>query len=116
MIGGELFVPKLPSYNIIDLAKAIAPNAKIKIIGVREGEKIHEEMISQYDSINSFEHEDRFVILPNSKYLNWNSTYYQKKFKSSKRCKEGFSYNSFTNKDYLSIAKIRKILKNEKLL
>ena len=51
-VGGELFVPKIPSYNILDIAKAIAPNVKLKIVGIRPGEKLHEEMITETDSLN----------------------------------------------------------------
>ena len=68
MIGGELFVPKIPSYRILDVVKAIAPKAKIKIVGIRPGEKIHEEMITKSDSLNTFEFKKYFVILPNSDY------------------------------------------------
>ena len=62
--GGELFIPKIPSYNIMDLAKAIDKNCKIKIIGIRPGEKIHEEMISISDSNNTYDIGNYFVILP----------------------------------------------------
>tara|TARA_Y100000591_G_C21839043_1_gene704397 strand:+ start:1079 stop:2101 length:1023 start_codon:yes stop_codon:yes gene_type:complete len=116
MMGGELFVPKLPSYNIIDLAKAIAPKAKIKIIGIREGEKLHEEMITAYDAPNTVEHKNKYVVLPNSKYINWGLKEYKKRFKSIKLCKEGFSYNSYDNENYLSVSKLRKILKIENLI
>ena len=57
-IGGEIFVPKLQSFNILDLAKAISPNSKYKIIGIREGEKLHEEMITLSDSINTLENKN----------------------------------------------------------
>ena len=60
--GGEIFVPKLPSYRITDMAKAIAPNCKIKIIGIRPGEKIHEEMITKSDSNYTLEFNDHFII------------------------------------------------------
>ena len=64
MWGGELFIPKIPSYRLTDLAKAIAPDCKIKIVGIRPGEKIHEKMISFSDSLNTVEFKDYFVILP----------------------------------------------------
>ena len=63
---GEIFVPKLQSFNILDLAKAISPNSKYKIIGIREGEKLHEEMITLSDSINTLENKKFYIILPNN--------------------------------------------------
>ena len=73
MWGGELFIPKIPSYRLTDLAKAIAPDCKIKIVGIRPGEKIHEKMISFSDSLNTVEFKDYFVILPAYReYLQWN--------------------------------------------
>ena len=66
MWGGEIFVPKIPSYKIIDIAKAISTKAKLKFVGIRAGEKLHEEMISRHDSINTIEYNKYFVIAPNS--------------------------------------------------
>ena len=63
-IGGEIFVPKIPSYKILDLAKAICPNCKIKIIGIRSGEKLHEELVSIGESQNTLETKNYFIILP----------------------------------------------------
>lgn len=105
-IGGEIFVPKLPSYNILDLAKAIAPNAKYKIIGIREGEKIHEEMITKSDSLNTLESKNFYIILPNK----INTMKFIKKFKA-KKINKMFSYNSLENKEKLSIAQIRNLIK-----
>ena len=116
MFGGELFVPKLPSYNIMDLARAIAPNAKIKIIGIREGEKLHEEMITSHDSNNTVEHKNRYVVLPNSKYLSWNLNNYRKKYKSIRFCEDGFSYNSLTNNNFLTVSELRKLLNKQKFI
>ena len=65
MVGGEIFVPKIPSYNIMDLVRAINNKPKIKFVGIRPGEKLHEEMISEHDSLNTLEAKDHFVILPN---------------------------------------------------
>ena len=64
LIGGELLIPKLPSYKIMDLAKAISPKCKTPIIGIRPGEKIHEEMVSSSDSQNTVELKDFYIILP----------------------------------------------------
>ena len=62
--GGEIFVPKIPSYNIIDVAKAVAPECEIKFVGIRPGEKIHEEMITSSDSFNTYDLGKYYSILP----------------------------------------------------
>ena len=110
MWGGEIFVPKIPSYRILDLVKAINPKAKIKIKGVRPGEKIDEEMISVNDAPNTLENKKYYVIIPNSKFLNWNIKDYKKRDKAFKFCPAGFSYNSRTNKVFLKPSEIRKII------
>ena len=112
-IGGEIFVPKIPSYKILDLAKAIAPKAKINIIGTRPGEKIHEELITESESGNAVELKKYFVILTslitdsNGKALKnyWNS-------KKNKKIKKEFSYKSNTNNDFLSVENIKKLIKS----
>ena len=71
MWGGEIFVPKIPSYRIMDLAKAISPSAKFKFVGIRPGEKIHEEMISTNESLNTVEFKNYFAIIPKSDFINW---------------------------------------------
>jgi UDP-N-acetylglucosamine 4,6-dehydratase (inverting) len=113
MVGGELFVPKIPSLRIIDLAKAIAPKAKIKITGLRPGEKIHEEMITETDGLSTYEFKDYFVITSDFKY-----TLVAKKGLTNhliamggKKCKRGFSYKSNSNKTFLTVSQIKKILK-----
>jgi|TARA_B110000027_G_scaffold130843_1_gene154238 UDP-N-acetylglucosamine 4,6-dehydratase (inverting) len=111
-IGGEIFVPKIPSYKILDLAKTIAPEAKINIIGTRPGEKIHEELITESESGNAVELKKYFVILTslitdsNGKALKnyWNS-------KKNKKIKKEFSYKSNTNNDFLSVENIKKLIK-----
>ena len=105
-VGGEIFVPKLQSYNILDLAKAISPNSKYKIIGIREGEKLHEEMITKSDSINTLENKKFYVILPN----NVDAKKFERKFRA-KRVSNMFSYNSLENKQRLNIFQIRKLIK-----
>tara|TARA_Y100001935_G_C17263096_1_gene487576 strand:- start:153 stop:1133 length:981 start_codon:yes stop_codon:yes gene_type:complete len=104
-IGGEIFVPKLQSYNILDLAKAISPNSKYKTIGIREGEKLHEEMITKSDSLNTLENKKFYIILPN----NVDIAKFKKKFKANKVSKM-FSYNSLENKQRLNISQIRKLI------
>ena len=103
-VGGEVFVPKLKSYKILDLAKAINKNAKIKIVGTRKGEKINEELISSYDSKNTFESENFYIIFTNDNYKN--------KMLKFKKVKENFSYKSDMCKFY-SIKQLELKIKNE---
>jgi len=112
MWGGELFVPKIPSYKILDVAKAIAPDCKIEIVGIRPGEKLHEEMITETDALNSVEFEKYFVILPST--ILWNIEKFRKESNNSegKMCVFGFSYNSGTNSDFLNINDLKNLIKN----
>lgn len=103
MKGGEIFVPKIPSFKVTDLIKALSNKPKIKLIGIRPGEKLHEEMITFSDSFHTIEKKDKYIILPE---ISGNTL---KKIKT-------FSYNSLDNKDFLSVQKIRKILVDNKLL
>jgi len=113
MWGGELFVPKIPSYRIIDVAKAIAPKAKYEFIGIRPGEKLHEEMITKTDSFNSVEFSDYYVVLPSIPL--WNIEKFKKESDSNigKDCEYGFSYNSGTNDEFLSVDDLKKLIKND---
>ena len=115
MQGGELFVPKIPSYKLTDLIKALMPSKKIKIIGIRPGEKIHEEMISPDEARNTIEFNKLFVVLPRSlfKHRNFEKKLLEKigKFKS---CKSGFSYRSDTNKHFLKSIEIKRIVEQNK--
>ena len=112
MWGGELFVPKIPSYRILDVAKAIAPNCELKIVGIRPGEKLHEEMITKTDAMNCIEFEKYFVILPSTKL--WDISKFMKESNSSigKMCKYGFSYDSGTNDQFLNIADLKRLIQN----
>lgn len=112
MWGGEIFVPKIPSYRLEDLVKAIAPRNKIKIIGLRPGEKIHEEMISTSDAVNTIEYKKYFIITPYSKFIGWNKKKYMKFNKNGKNCDSEFSYNSYNNKQYLTSNQIKKLIKS----
>ncbi|MAJ05450.1 MAG: UDP-N-acetylglucosamine 4,6-dehydratase (inverting) [Crocinitomicaceae bacterium] len=105
--GGEIFVPKIPSYNIMDLAKAIDPNCKIKVIGIRPGEKVHEEMISSSDSYNTYDIGRYYTILPNT--VKWNVKEFIEKFKA-KKVPIGFNYNSKENDSFLSVEKLRALI------
>ena len=110
MWGGELFVPKIPSYRISDVAKAISPDAKIKIIGIRPGEKLHEEMITQTDSLNAVEFDDYYVILPSMKLWNIEDFLQKSNNKKGKICEHGFSYNSGDNKHFLTQVELKSLI------
>ena len=115
MWGGELFVPKIPSYRISDVAKAFAPNCKIRVLGLRPGEKMHEEMITSSDSYNTLEYKDYYVILPSTReFLSWKVEDFVKNKKNSicRKCKENFSYNSLQNDQYLNISQLKALVKN----
>ena len=109
MQGGELFVPKIPSMNILDLSKAIAPEAKIKIVGIRPGEKIHEVMISADDAVNTLEFDSYFVIQPAHPWFD-NLEYI--KINGGRQVENGFTYSSGNNTEWLTIEELRKIVKN----
>ncbi len=105
--GGEIFVPKIPSYKILDLAKAIDPKCKIKFIGIRAGEKIHEEMISVSEGYNTIDLGKYYSIIPS--FSDYSIDKYIKKF-GGKRVKNKFSYNSFENENYLSVKQLKKLI------
>ena len=109
MWGGEIFVPKIPSYKIGDLAKAICPTSKVKIIGIRPGEKVNEEMVSEHDSINTIETKDSYIITPSLKLRNFKKEYL-KKNKFAKSCKKNFSYNSKDNSKFLTVGEIKNLI------
>jgi len=113
MWGGELFVPKLKSYFVTDLAKAAAPKTKHKIVGIRPGEKIHEEMITVSDSLKTVEFKKYYVILPDKKFVNWSTKKYLSKNKSDigKYVSENFSYDSKNNPSQLLVSDLKKIIK-----
>jgi len=112
MWGGELFVPKIPSYNILDVAKAIAPDCKHKIVGIRPGEKLHEEMITESDAMNTIEFDDYYVIVPSIGI--WSKTKFQNQSNGDigKPCPDGFSYNSKLNEHFLSVEEIRDLIES----
>lgn len=107
--GGEIFVPKIPSYRITDVATAIGPNCKQKIVGIRPGEKIHEEMITASDSFYTYDLGKYYAIIPSTP--RWKVEDFVKKFKA-KKVKEGFQYNSGENTEWLSVEDIRTLIKD----
>ena len=112
MWGGELFVPKIPSFTVTDVAKAIAPDAKFEKVGIRPGEKLHEEMITSTDSINTVEFKDYYAITPNSEYISWDKDKFLLESNDSlgKNCGDGFSYDSGSNPQFLTVEQIRKLI------
>ena len=106
--GGELFVPKLPSFKVTDLAEAIGPKCKKEIVGVRPGEKIHEEMITETDSLNTIEFPKYYVITPSTP--TWKMDEWMKHFKG-KPVPVGFKYNSGTNTEWLNVEALREQIK-----
>ncbi|MEX2411356.1 MAG: UDP-N-acetylglucosamine 4,6-dehydratase (inverting) [Candidatus Paceibacterota bacterium] len=106
--GGELFVPKIPSYRIMDVAEAICPECKKPVIGIRPGEKIHEEMITSSDSFYTYDIGDYYVILP--ALHNWSLEDYVEKFNAVK-VPENFQYNSGQNSEWVTVDEIRKLIK-----
>ena len=107
-LGGEIFVPKIPSYRITDLAEAIAPSCQKKVIGIRPGEKVHEEMITTSDSFNTADLGNYYAIL-NTGGGHTVGEYLKKK--KGKKVKEGFSYNSGQNDKFLKIPEIRDLIR-----
>lgn len=108
MWGGEIFVPKVPSYRILDVAEAVAPGCEKRIVGIRPGEKLHEEMITETDAMNTIEFKDYFVILP-SFTPRWDIEEFRKHF-DGKFCEEKFRYNSGENSQWLSVEDLRKLI------
>ncbi len=111
MWGGEIFVPKMPSYRVIDLAAAIDPSKKIQVIGVRPGEKIHESIITKSDALTTVKLKNHYVICPNSEYINWDINDYAK-LKKGERSDKNFFYDSYINKKFLTISELKILIKS----
>lgn len=109
-LGGEIFIPKIPSYKILDVAKAIAPNSKLEIVGIRPGEKLHEEMITETDSLNTIDLGKYYAILPSVSFSYSIEDFM--KHHNAKLVPVGFKYNSGTNEEWETVETIReKIIK-----
>lgn len=106
--GGEIFIPKIPSYRITDVASAIAPNCKQEIVGIRPGEKIHEEMITSSDSFYTYDLGKYYTILPTVP--NFKIDDYVEAF-SAKRVVEGFNYDSGNNTEWETVESLRTLIK-----
>ena len=111
-LGGEIFVPKIPSYRIKEVAEAIGPDCEHPVVGIRPGEKLHEEMITSSDSQNTIETENYYVIVPNSQEGSYESVMerYLAHYKA-KHVTPGFCYSSGQNTDWLNAAQIRDLIK-----
>lgn len=111
-LKGEIFVPKLPSYRIMELAEAIAPECRTEIVGIRPGEKIHEEMITEADSPNTIETDKYYIIVPMLAEAPWEELMkrYQAHF-GARRVDEGFRYSSGSNTQWLSVPEIRELIR-----
>lgn len=108
MHGGEIFIPKIPSIRIMDLAKAIAPHCECKIVGIRPGEKINEILVPEDEAHNTIEYGNMYIILPAFKYWDADGAY-----KGHKPLDYGFKYSSDINKDWLGVEELKKILKKD---
>ena len=104
--GGETFISKIPSFKVTDLAEAMLPGAKLKEIGIRPGEKLHEIMVTPEDSATTYEYEKHFIVYPQ---MTWNNR--QQPDLSGTKVAEGFSYSSDNNTEWLSVEDIRRRLK-----
>ncbi len=105
--GGEIFVPKIPSYKIMDVAEAVGPECEHKIVGIRPGEKVHEEMITPSDSFNTYDLGKYYTILPTQP--KWKLENFIEEFKATK-VKTGFAYNSETNDDWETVESLRNLI------
>lgn len=108
MWGGEIFIPKIPSYKITDVAEAIGPECRHEIVGIRPGEKLHEEMITEADSMSTVEFDSHFVTLPSTPL--WDVDEYVEGF-GGRPCREGFKYCSGTNTEWLTVEQIRELIR-----
>lgn len=108
-LGGEIFVPKIPSYKILDIAKAVAPECETTVVGIRPGEKLHEEMITDTDSLNTIDLGKYYAILPSVSF-----TYSEAEYLSHHKAEKvpfGFKYNSGTNTEWETVDTLRELIK-----
>jgi UDP-N-acetylglucosamine 4,6-dehydratase/5-epimerase len=106
MHGGEVFVPKIPSMNVMDLAQAIAPECKTEIVGIRPGEKLHEVMVPEDDARHTIEYDTHYAILP--AFRGWDAAKYIEK-NGGKPCPDGFRYSSDSNSQWLTMEELRRM-------
>jgi UDP-N-acetylglucosamine 4,6-dehydratase/5-epimerase len=111
MKGGEIFIPKLPSMKLIDLFDCLAPNANKKIIGIRPGEKMHEVLLTKEEARHTVELDECFIIIPEYKNTSFISGRYKDYFETGKKLPDNFSFDSDTNKDWLTKERFKEIIK-----
>ena len=105
--GGETFISKIPSFKITDLAQAMLPGCEMPEVGIREGEKLHEIMVTVEDSMNTYEYDKHFIIYPQ---MVWDEK--KRAIPTGKRVADGFSYSSDNNTEWLTVEEIKELLKN----
>ena len=105
--GGETFISKIPSFKVTDLAEAMLPGCKMSEVGIREGEKLHEIMVTVEDSMNTYEYDRHFIVYPQ---MVWSER--QRAVPTGKKVPEGFSYSSGNNTEWLDVEEIRELLKS----
>lgn len=108
-LGGEIFIPKIPSYKILDVAKAVGPECETKVVGIRPGEKLHEEMLTETDSINTIDLGDKYAILPSVSYMYTEEQFI--KHHNAEKVPFGFKYNSGTNTEWETVESLRELVK-----
>ena len=104
--GGETFISKIPSFKITDLAEAMLPGCKMPEVGIREGEKLHEIMVTVEDSLTTYEYDKHFIVYPQ---FDWSA--HRKSEPTGKRVADGFSYSSGNNTEWLTVEEIRELIK-----
>ena len=104
--GGETFISKIPSFKITDLAQAMMPGCEMPEVGIREGEKLHEIMVTVEDSMTTYEYEKHFIVYPQ---MVWSKE--KTPTPTGKKVEDGFSYSSGTNKEWLTVEEIKELLK-----
>ncbi len=111
MWGSEIYVPKIPSYRILDVAEAIAPGLETRVVGIRPGEKLHEEMITEIDALNTIDAGKYFIILPSFE-PKWDVRELLNSVGGT-MCKPGFRYNSGENEEWLTVEELRELILTE---
>ena len=104
MQGGEIFVPKIPSMKIVDLARAMASDCEIELVGIRLGEKLHEILVTEEDGRNTVEYDGIYVIMPS------HSWWKRQNYKDARRLPEGFVYTSDNNDEWLTVEKLKSLV------
>jgi UDP-N-acetylglucosamine 4,6-dehydratase (inverting) len=112
-LGGELYVPKIPSYRITDVATAIGPNCEHPVVGIRPGEKLHEEMITAVDSLTTIETDEHYIMVPSDPFRSMSENIQRfAEFHQAKQVEEGFCYTSDGNDSWLSVEEIRTLIRD----